>query len=105
MSKSDWDVEIALASLALALLLLVWGLISIWVQSRGHRETPMLRHARREVRRRGLTRFHPVVTITPDEGQALIEWVEEGRNRALLLSWRHKLDHPHTHPEETSRDR
>lgn len=104
MNLSDGlDTEFALAAIILALALTAWAAAAAYVQSRGHRERPLRRYCQRVIRARGIAQYRPTVTIVAEHHHALIEWTEDGRDHAIVLTWHHALDHDtddqHDHEE------
>ena len=86
------DTQFAVGAIILAVVLVIWAAIATYVQSRGHRERPIRRYCQRVIRARGLARYRPTVTIAAAKHHALIEWTEDGQDRAIILTWHHALD-------------
>lgn len=92
MSGDGIDTEMAVAMLAVAVGLLIYGLAVKWTQSRGHSVKHIARYARRIIRERGIQHHRPLIEISDDPGHAVIRWTEDGGDHAILLTWHHTLD-------------
>lgn len=105
MNLSDGlDTEFALAAIILALVLVIWAAAATYVQSRGRRERPIRRYCQQVIRARGIAHHRPTIAIAAEHHHALIEWTEDGQDRAIILTWHHALDHDtdtQHDPEET----
>ena len=86
------DTQFAVGAIILAVVLVIWAAIATYVQSRGHRERPIRRYCQQVIRARGLAQYRPTVTIAAAKHHALIEWTEDGQDRAIILTWHHALD-------------
>lgn len=91
------DTQFAVASILLAVTIVIWAAVATYVQSRGHRERPIRRYCQRVIRERGLAQYRPTVTIAAAKHHALIEWTEDGQDHAIVLTWHHALDTDHAH--------
>lgn len=101
IGDGNMDREIAAAMIILALALVVWAITASIVRARGRSVPGMVRRAKRVVKERDIERFHPTLRIYPDRAHALIEWTEDGHQRAILLTWHHVLDNEHSHESPT----
>lgn len=97
IGDGNMDHEIATAALILALILTLWALASWGVRARGRSKRGITRQALRIVEERGIAKYRPTLRILPDRSHALIEWTEDGRSRAILLTIHHVLDSEHSH--------